>query len=104
MRPTAITADKKRGVLIITWEDGHIAEMSFQLLSEMCPCATCNAERENPDPLKVIRPKSSELEAIVPVGNYALNLTWRDGCRYGIYTWDYLLDLERRFLKAGETT
>ncbi|MFN3706069.1 MAG: gamma-butyrobetaine hydroxylase-like domain-containing protein [Thermoflexales bacterium] len=101
MRPTAITADKKRGALLVTWDDGHITTLPFQLLSEMCPCATCSAERNNPDPLKVIRSRSSELEAIVPVGNYAINLTWKGGCRFGIYTWDYLLDLERRFLQMG---
>ena len=93
MRPTGITADKTRAVLIVNWDDGHIAELPFKLLSDLCPCATCNDERNNPDPLKIIRPKSSELEAINAVGSYAISIIWKGGCRYGIYSWDYLAKL-----------
>ena len=95
MRPTGITADKTRAVLIVNWDDGHTAEYPFKLLSDLCPCATCNDERNNPDPLKIIRPKSSVLEAINPVGNYAINIMWKGGCRFGIYSWDYLTALEK---------
>ena len=104
MRPTTITADKQRSLLIVSWDDGRVSEMPFTLLSEMCPCASCSAERNNPDPLRIIRPKSSELEAITPVGSYAVSLIWKNGCRYGIYSWDYLRELESRFLKPGDST
>lgn len=90
MRPTGITADKTRAVLSVNWEDGHASELPFKLLSDACPCATCNAERNDPNPLKILRPHSYELEAINPVGNYAINIMWKGGCRYGIYSWDFL--------------
>jgi DUF971 family protein len=41
----------------------------------------------------VIHARSYELEAIHPVGGYAINIVWKGGCRYGIYSWDYLRQL-----------
>jgi DUF971 family protein len=90
MQPTSITADRTNALLIITWDDGETSELPFKLLSDLCPCATCNEERNNPDPLKILRPRSYELETIVPVGNYAINIAWKGGCRFGIYSWEYL--------------
>lgn len=95
MKPTSITADRTQGTLTITWDDGSTSVLSFKVLSDMCPCAACSAERNNLDPLKVIRARSYELEAIHPVGGYAINIVWKDGCRYGIYSWDYLRMLAR---------
>lgn len=93
MRPTSITADRTKSILTITWDDGETSDLPFKLLSDMCPCATCNEERNNPDPLKIIRPRSYELEAINPVGNYAINIMWKGGCRFGIYSWEYLREM-----------
>lgn len=36
---------------------------------------------------------SIELEKLEGVGNYALQLVWKDGHSYGIYTWGYLRQL-----------
>ena len=36
---------------------------------------------------------SIELEKLDGVGNYALQLVWKDGHSYGIYTWEYLRQL-----------
>ncbi len=36
---------------------------------------------------------STELDRMEGVGNYALQLVWKDGHRYGIYTWEYLREL-----------
>ncbi|MDW8395070.1 MAG: DUF971 domain-containing protein [Anaerolineae bacterium] len=101
MRPTGIIADRTKATLTITWDDGQTSVIPFKVLSDMCPCATCNEERNNPDPLKIVRPRSYELEAINPVGNYAVNLMWRGGCRYGIYSWEYLRELDRLARQAS---
>jgi DUF971 family protein len=34
-----------------------------------------------------------ELAELEVVGNYALQLRWKDGHSYGIYTWRYLREL-----------
>jgi DUF971 family protein len=93
MRPTNITADKTQKLLKLTWADGRTSALSFKLLSDMCPCELCTMERNDPDPLKILRPKSDELEAISAVGNYGISIMWKGGCRYGIYTWEYLAKL-----------
>jgi DUF971 family protein len=36
---------------------------------------------------------SAELEGLDQVGSYALQPAWKDGHRYGIYTWQYLRQL-----------
>ena len=89
-RPTGITADKSHQLLKLTWNDGTQSAIAFQTLVDACPCEMCVTERNDPNPLKILRPKSTVLEAIVPVGNYGISILWNGGCRYGIFTWDYL--------------
>jgi DUF971 family protein len=100
-RPIGITADRHHAVLTVTWSDGHSTDFPFDALSAACPCASCNMDREKLsaqglDPVLDFKPKSSLLQAIEPVGSYAINIVWKDGCRYGIYTWDLLLHLEEQ--------
>ena len=42
-------------------------------------------------PLQPIQ--SAELDSLEQVGNYALQINWKDGHSYGIYSWDYLREL-----------
>ena len=93
MRPTSITADRTTARLAITWDDAPPSSISFKVLSDLCPCELCSTERSNPDPLKVIRPRSYELESIVPIGSYAVNIMWKGGCPYGLYSWERLQQL-----------
>jgi DUF971 family protein len=95
MKPTAITADRTRAVLTIAWDDGRAAEYPFYALAAACPCASCNEEREalaaqGLNPETAFKPKSAELAAIEAVGSYAVHIAWKDGCRFGIYSWEYL--------------
>ena len=34
-----------------------------------------------------------QLERVDSVGNYAIQLAWKDGHSFGIYTWEYLREL-----------
>ena len=99
MRPTAITLDRRRHVLILPWDDGHRSEYPLSLLREACPCAECRGGHDNmgtiPDvddllniPLAPM--KSSEVTRLVPVGNYAIQPEWSDGHHAGMYAWSYL--------------
>jgi DUF971 family protein len=84
--------------LTITWRDDRVSQLPFKLLSDLCPCELCDHERKDDNPLKILRPRSYELEAINPVGNYAINIMWKGGCHYGIYSWDFL----QRLSHTGE--
>lgn len=98
LRPAGITVDRNRKTLVIRWNDGHVSEYGLAGLREACPCAECKGGHEKmgilPEidifniPLTPV--KSDEVKSAELVGNYALQITWGDGHKYGIYSWDYL--------------
>ena len=96
-RPTNIDIDIKKREVRITWADGLQSAYSLDHLRKICPCAGCNAERNNDDPLRILKPDqalaSGDLVADKPVemvGNYGLQFFWADGHRTGIYTFEFL--------------
>jgi len=99
LKPTAVQISKSRRLLLITWPDGHKSEYPWDGLRAACPCVTCRGGHENmglpPDPTVFdLKPAQSyELVGADLVGNYALQLLWADGHRYGLYTWEYLRGL-----------
>lgn len=104
---SAITPDKVRVLLTegkgleIDWADGHKSAWGFAWLREACPCATCVEERkmEGRRP-GVAKPKPAQLLPMFSpppkpvsahgVGRYAIEFSWNDGHRAGIYSWEYL--------------
>jgi ATP-binding protein involved in chromosome partitioning len=96
--PTNIRAHQGEQVLELTWEDGRTDRLSYHGLRAQCPCASCQDEWTGArilDPA-TIRP-DLKLEAMEPVGSYAVRLAWNDGHGSGLYTWENL-----RRLAAGE--
>ncbi|MCL2725229.1 MAG: DUF971 domain-containing protein [Polyangiaceae bacterium] len=73
----------------IDWGDGHESVYPHEILRGYCPCAGCQGHEGT---IKFRYPEGNqrELDAIEPVGNYALRLTWFDGHRSGIYSYKYL--------------
>jgi DUF971 family protein len=100
-RPKSVAASRSRSLLIIEWEDGHHSEYPLAGLRSACPCAECRGGHEkmgvHGSPEMLSLPLHSgpafELEALERAGTYALQLVWKDGHRYGLYTWDYLREL-----------
>lgn len=96
--PKSITAKRKQARLSIEWSDGQTCDYPFDLLRNACPCAQCRGGHENmrpePDPNMLIIPimaaNASRLKNLEAVGNYAINIEWEDGHKYGIYNWHYL--------------
>src|ERR1700723_2942659 len=95
--------------LEIDWADAHKSAWTFAWLREGCPCATCIEQRTIED-RKPGQPKRKPAQllplyeppvkptSVHPVGRYALEFTWSDGHRAGIYSWDYL----RRHCQCNE--
>ncbi len=48
--------------------------------------------------LPMVESRSSELVSMEMVGNYAVQLVWKDGHSHGIYTWELL----RQMCPCGE--
>jgi DUF971 family protein len=93
VRPVAID-QPSAGELRIRWDDGHEGRHTTPVLRAACPCASCKADHD-PQPggpvlLPILVPGRNEIKGIVPVGSYALQFSWGDGHRTGIYTYDYL--------------
>lgn len=83
--------------LALSFADGFEAYLPLAMLRRACPCAVCQGE---PDALgRVVRPKveygprAFELRKFVPVGGYAIQLTWGDDHGSGIYSLAYLQKL-----------
>ena len=93
-----VTRLPEEGALLLTWNDGHQAKPSYRFLCGYCPCARCQGHGgriEFHDPGKEIEPAE-----ITPVGNYAIHIPWKGGCRDGIYSFRFL----RRICALGNDT
>jgi DUF971 family protein len=95
--PVNIEVDRKQREVRITWADHFQSRYSLDYLRKICPCAVCNEQRRNQDPLRVLRPDqlviTAELRPEQPVelvGNYALQFFWADGHNTGIYSFEFL--------------
>jgi len=88
--PTEINHLKARGVVRITWNDGHIGEYEEPYLRGYCPCAMCQGHGSQRQFISVPEAKLQEIHG---VGNYAIEFRWHDGHSTGIYTFEYLRSL-----------
>lgn len=87
--------------LAITWNDDSTSEISLADLRDNCPCVHCKGESvifSSYIPIKTPFKATGfyEIEKIEPVGNYAIQITWKDKHNTGIYSWDYLRDLSKK--------
>lgn len=106
MKPLSIKQTDKE-TITITWDDNLVSTFSLQQLRDECPCAECKGEQVLMQQiLPVLRPKLPghyELKSIVPVGSYAIQITWGDGHATGLYSWEYLRTLHfTKQQKSGE--
>jgi DUF971 family protein len=95
---------KEKSSLEIIWEDESTSNISLKYLRDECPCATCKGETVllktyRPPVSKMITPEMYLIKNIETVGEYAIQITWKDGHNTGIYTYDYLRELDK-----GQTT
>ncbi len=95
MRPTSIRQVSSNELKIV-WDDGRESMFALDFLRANCPCALClNEKEENRKQGLFTLPLASqtELRGIELSGNNAIVITWGDGHKAGIFTWDYLRGL-----------
>lgn len=101
-----IDIDKTLAVRIV-WADGHVSEFPIIYLRKHCPCASCRtirreqkqqADDERKKPLlRVLNEGEEQPPAIRDarlVGRYAIQIAWSDNHDTGIYSYDYLRELD----------
>jgi DUF971 family protein len=101
MKPKQIKIlDKDK--LFLVWNDDSTTTITLKYLRDECPCAGCKGETilfktfRPPQPT-IFSPEMYKIKNIEVVGDYAIQIWWKDGHNTGIYSWDYLKTLE-----AGE--
>jgi len=80
--------------LKITWADGHTTEQSARLLRAACNCATCVSEITGERMINLDKiPENITITKAQPTGNYAITIHFSDFHTTGIYTYEYLRNL-----------
>lgn len=107
--PTKLDLRKDRG-LSIEWEDGTTSYYSIAYLRRMSPSADMKHLREEmaKNPLTVLPAsavsRSGPLVAIDAelVGNYAIKIRFSDGHDTGLYSWQYLREIDPARTQSGK--
>jgi len=76
-------------VLEITFSDGANFRIPFELMRVYSPSAEVQGHGPGQETLQTGK-RDVGLEALDPIGNYAVQPRFSDGHESGIYSWDYL--------------
>ncbi|MBK9573506.1 MAG: DUF971 domain-containing protein [Rhodoferax sp.] len=109
--PQALTVHSQSAVLEVVFSDGAQFRIPFELMRIYSPSAEVQGHGPGQEVLQTGK-RDVKLEALEPVGNYAVQPTFSDGHDSGIFTWDYLYflgseqdklwaDYQARLAKAG---
>jgi DUF971 family protein len=93
MVPDRLIICDDASVLRIFWRDGHQDEITAAFLRQESRSA--GSRRARIDNRARLSGKVT-IEAIDPVGAYAVNIAFSDGEHRGIYPWSYLAELAAR--------
>lgn len=109
--PKHLDLDKQRG-LTVRWADGREVFYPIAHLRRMSPSADQRELRKEQarNPLTVLPGSSAHAGPLTAtgadlVGNYAIRITFSDGHDTGIYSWQYLREIEPQpGTPSGEAT
>jgi DUF971 family protein len=91
-RPTEISLHQVSRMLDISFDDGARFSMPCEYLRVFSPSAEVRGHGPGQEVLQFGK-ANVNIDAIEPVGMYAVKLVFSDGHDTGIYSWDYLYDL-----------
>jgi DUF971 family protein len=90
----------------LKFNDGFECDLTPELLRDNCPCASCKGEEvlfhKYVPEKQEISTEGYKLDNVTTIGNYAIQLFWKDGHNTGIYTWDTLRNICKNFSKHQE--
>ncbi|HLH10329.1 MAG TPA: DUF971 domain-containing protein [Methylovirgula sp.] len=93
--PKELRLSEAGKVLKVAFENGRAFDLSAEYLRVMSPSAEVKGHTEQ-ERKTVGGKRNVAITEIVPVGTYAVRLTFDDLHSTGIYTWDYLYELGDR--------
>lgn len=90
--PTDITFHQSSRQLDVVFSNGSSYRFSIEYLRVYSPSAEVRGHGPGQEVLQTGK-REVTIKEIVPVGHYAIQISFSDGHETGIYSWDYLLDL-----------
>lgn len=87
--PTRIVVHQASRVLELEFDDGKAYRLPFEFLRVYSPSAEVRGHGPGQEVLQIGK-KDVGIEAVEPVGHYAIQPRFSDGHESGIYSWDYL--------------
>ena len=92
IRPTDIHLNRKARILKVTFEDGATFDLPCEYLRVFSPSAEVRGHGPGQEVLQTGK-GDVNIQAIEPVGNYAVRLVFDDGHSSGLYFWNFLYEL-----------
>ena len=99
--PLEVHLSKDKRVLTLTYEGGMKRELQAEYLRVESPSAEVRGHHPS-ERQTVAGKRLVTLQAIEPVGNYALRLRFSDGHDTGLFAWDYLAELADHFAEKWQ--
>lgn len=90
--PVALTVHQQSRALEIAFDDGRSFRIPFELMRVYSPSAEVQGHGPGQETLQTGK-RNVVIDAIEPVGHYAVKPTFSDGHDTGLFTWDYLYRL-----------
>ena len=90
--PTEIKLHRSSRILEVTFADGQVFKLSCELLRVYSPSAEVRGHGPGQEILQVGK-RDVGIDAVEPVGTYAVKLVFSDGHDTGLYTWGSLHEL-----------
>ncbi|PZP38680.1 MAG: hypothetical protein DI585_06685 [Pseudomonas fluorescens] len=101
-RPSEIRLSPDKGLLTLSWPDGHKAGLSAEYLRVESPSA--EVKGHGLGQARLVSGKIAvTITGLEPVGAYALKIVFSDGHNTGLYTWDYLRELAQEQTERWST-
>jgi len=89
MIPNNIVVHQQSKVLELSYENGNIYRLPFELLRVLSPSAEVQGHGPGQETLQTGK-RDVLIANLEPVGHYALKPSFSDGHDSGLYSWDYL--------------
>ena len=97
MKPNSIKVLKKEKKILFYYEDGKSLILPCSVLRALSPSAENKKNIKNPD---IEKYNSVNINKVEIVGNYALRFFFDDGHNTGIFSWEYILEINRLNLNS----
>jgi len=91
-QPTSITVHQQSRALEVSFQDGAVYRIPFELMRVYSPSAEVLGHGPGQEVLQTGK-RDVGLLGLEPIGNYAVQPTFSDGHDTGIFSWDYLFFL-----------